>query len=523
VVDASLLNWGRDLTTEQVAERTVRVYRDRSASLVELLDDSARWGDRPYLAEADRRLSFVAHRHAARSVAWALQDAGVNPGDTVVVLGANAIEWLVTFWAILEAGAVVVMGNAWWSAREVEAALATVAPALVVADADRLGSVPAGVPTLAFADVASAMAGDRGITAPVAATRHEDDPAVVLFTSGTTGAAKGAVLSHRAVLNTQQGLLDITRRLPAELPADYHRIVSLLSVPLFHLGGLQALVAALLTGATLVFLPGRFDAAEALALIENEGVTTWSAVPTMVRRVIDHPDAQLRDVSSVRSVMIGGAPVAPALLERVAAAFPNARRGTGSSYGLTEAGGVVATGVGTTAAEPGAVGRPLPTVEVRITPHTGEILVRSPSVMTGYLGGNGDDGIDTDGWLHTGDVGYLDVSGGLHVVDRSKDIVIRGGENVAAAHVESHLLAHDDVAEAAVIGLAHSDLGEEVAAVIVAQADRHPTEIELRAFLAERLAHFEVPTRWWLRSEPLPVTDIGKVAKRLLRDSWPQP
>jgi long-chain acyl-CoA synthetase len=165
----------------------------------------------------------------------------------------------------------------------------------------------------------------------------------------------------------------------------------------------------------------------------------------------------------------------------------------------------------------------LPTVEVRITPRTREILVRSPSVMAGYIGGNEHDGIDTDGWLHTGDLGYLDVGGVLYVVDRSKDIVIRGGENVAAAHVESHLLAHDDVAEAAVIGLPHSDLGEEVAAVIVAQPDRHPTEMELRAFLAGRLAHFEVPTRWWLRSEPLPVTDIGKVAKNVLRDSWPEP
>jgi long-chain acyl-CoA synthetase len=225
---------------------------------------------------------------------------------------------------------------------------------------------------------------------------------------------------------------------------------------------------------------------------------------------------------------MGGSPVMPELVARTRAAFPQARRGVGTAYGLSESGGVLTTGTGDDyAARPHSVGKALPVVELRIDhaddQGVGEILARSPTVMTGYWGLPDDHTVDTDGWLHTGDVGGLDEDGHLYVLDRSKDVIIRGGENIASSHVEDRLLTHPDVAQVAVIGRPHPDLGEEVAAVVVPRAGAQVSVAGLTNHAAAGLAHFEVPTAWWVRAEPLPLNSVGKVLKRQLRDSWPAP
>jgi long-chain acyl-CoA synthetase len=242
----------------------------------------------------------------------------------------------------------------------------------------------------------------------------------------------------------------------------------------------------------------------------------------MVTRVLEDPTLPGRDLSAVRSISLGGSPVTPELADRLRAAFPSVRRGVSTVYGMTEAGGTVAAASGATMAEhPQTSGRPMPVVELRIDAAddscTGEIVVRTPSQMLGYWAETGPGSIDADGWLRTGDLGYLD-DGLLYVTGRAKDVIIRGGENIAAAHVEEVLNRHPAVAAVAVVALPDPDFGEIVGAII--QPRGPVTVAELTEFAAARLGRFQVPARWWLHPGPLPMTEAGKADKRTLRASW---
>lgn len=354
----------------------------------------------------------------------------------------------------------------------------------------------------------------------------------MLFTSGTTGPPKGAVLSHRGIIATLQSLAIVTKRLTSEggTPAPASR--SLLSLPLFHIGGLQQIITPMLAGGTLVFSERKFDPARIVRLIEQEHIAVWSSVPTMVGRVIDHLAASaLGPLAGLRTVGLGGSPVPEALRRAVTEWFPNAARGPAVTYGLSEAGGVVTTGIGEALqTRPGCVGKPLPCTTVRIADPdgggVGEVLVRSPSVMLGYwdrdvasrIAAAGP--VDADRWLSTGDIGKVDSDGYLYILDRSKDIVIRGGENIATPHVENRLLEHPAVREAVVIGLPHDELGEELAAVVLTHRGAEVTEQDLGAFCKETLAYFEVPTSWWFRDDELPQNETGKILKRAVQKQW---
>jgi long-chain acyl-CoA synthetase len=330
------------------------------------------------------------------------------------------------------------------------------------------------------------------------------------------------VLSHRSIIANQHNFLALTRRLPSQIPDGHASVRILFSSPLFHTGGVQAITSAMLTGATIVLHVGRFDPGTVLQTIERERISAWTGVPTVVQRVIEHPDALSRDLSSLRSLGMGGAPLPDVLIKRASQAFPSVRRGVSTNYGMTEAGGIIASASGDDVkARPGTSGRVLPAVELRIdTQETskGEVLVRSAALMSGYWG-EVEQPIDAYGWLRTGDVGRLDEDGFLYIVDRLKDIVIRGGENIATAHVEAVLLEHPAVAAVAVMGLPHDDLGEEVAAVVAARDDTLSSE-ELADFARSRLAHFEVPSRWWLREGSFPTTITDKIDKRRLKAEW---
>jgi long-chain acyl-CoA synthetase len=522
--------WGSEVAELEVLGHPCLSFVKRRRHLADLLIDGRRFGAREYIVQGERRLSFDQHEAAVRGAAALLRESGVRRGDRVMLLGANSAEWVVGYWAILAANAIVVLGNAWWSQAELAHALRQVSPSLVLADAARAKSLPDGQARLAFADLATALSAQGPVPAVERAPVDEDDPAVVLFTSGTTGLPKGAVLSHRGILATLQSLALLTRRLPlpgAEPPPPSR---SLLSIPLFHVGGLQQIITPMVGGGTLVFTEGRFDPGRVVGLLERERVTVWSTVPTMVSRIMDwmeetgHPG-----LSAVRTVGLGGSPVGMQLRQKVPRWFPNASGGAAVTYGLSEGGGVLVTAAGRELLNrPGAVGKPLKVVDLRIDDPDeegcGEILARSPSVMLGYW--PDPDQLDevgpitADRWLRTGDIGRIDADGYLYVTDRSKDIVIRGGENIATPNVENRLMEHPAVREVAVIGLPHEHLGEEVAAVVVLAEGSQVGPDELAAFAAAQLAYFEVPTQWRIQHQALPQNATGKILKRQLRDQW---
>ena len=522
----------------EVVEGTVhghpcRMYRARPSTVSELTYQGRRWADRVFIVHGERRVTYAYHELATGLAGRLLQNHGVGTGDRVAIFARNSAEWSVAFFAALRIGAVAVPCNGWWSADEVAHACGEVSPAVIVTDDRSRDRVPEGYPQLPLEEITACLdvaAARDLVTAPDLVT-SEDQLGVILFTSGTTGAPRGVALSHRALIANVQNFLVVSRKLPHQVPDDNPASVTLASLPLFHIGAIQLLMVPFVHGSRIVFSRGRFDPVEVLRLVEDEGITMWSAVPTMVRRVLDHEALASARTTSLRTIVLGGAPVAQDLLRRIAESIPTAKRGTGQAYGLSEAGGVVSTAVAAGLKDhPGSSGRLMPVVEVRIADPddkgTGEILVRSPAVMEGYwdaeVGPRSDGTVTEDRWLHTGDLGYVDGDGYLYVRGRLKDLIIRGGENIAPGHVESRLLAHPGVAEAAVIGVPHADLGEEVAAVVVlseAGADR-PAPAELAEFCREALGGFEVPTRWWIRAEPLPKNDSGKILKRLLLDEW---
>lgn len=495
------------------------MYSPRRLHAASLLDDAAMWADRTHLVQGDRRLTYAETFARINGVAAILREHGVGPGDRLLLLAPNSPEWIVTQWAGLRAGAVVALGNGWWSDPEIAHAVDLLAPTLVVADASRLARLPVGTLALDIADLVD-VAEDDALPVPPA---DEDDPALIIFTAGTTGAPKGVVLAHRSVIANLHNLLAGAGRLPHQLDPSRAPTVTLQSGPLFHVGGVQSTMLNLLSGATVVFLEGRFDPGQVLDLIERERVTVWGAVPTMASRLVEHPDVAKRDLSSVRSITMGGAPVQPQLLARLREVFPHAGKGLSTIYGMTELGGTVASASGALMAEhPRTAGPPGPTVDLRIdNPDAngeGEIVVRTPGQMLGYWGGGETELLDSDGFVHTGDLGRL-VDGLLYVTGRLKDLIIRGGENIAPAHVEAALLTHPRVRNAAVLGRPDPHFGEIVGAVV--ETEPGVTAAELTAHVTPLLSRFAVPAVWWLRTDPLPMTDAGKTDKRALSASWP--
>ncbi len=523
--------WGTEPVRSASGGIPFQMYEPRRRRIAELLLDARRWGPRVHLVQGERRLTFDHVFSAIEHLAARLAGLGVGPGDRILLLAANSPEWVISLWAGLRIGAVVAPGNGWWSEEEVAHALELVDPTVVIGDDRRLAKVSGGTRTVRIEDLRALVDDARDAPAPPLAPLgegEENDPALIVFTAGTTGLPKGVTLAHRSWIAQMHMTLATSRRLPHTLPDDHPGFVSMLTGPLFHIVGIHATGLAMLGAGRLVFLEGRFDAGQVLELIEREGVEVWGAIPTMTLRVLDHPDLATRDVTSLRSIPLGGAPVSPELMDRLQRAFVNTERRITQVYGMAETSGTVARASGRLIrSHPGTAGRPLAPVDMKISepdPRTGEgeILVRSPTQMLGYWREEKATIIDPEGFVHTGDLGRIDSDGLLYVTGRAKDVVIRGGENVAAAYVESVLLGHPDVADVAVIGLPHPDLGEEVAAAIFARAGVRVDTAALAAYAAQRMAHFAVPSRWWISSDPLPMTGSGKADKQGLRAVWPQ-
>jgi long-chain acyl-CoA synthetase len=389
-----------------------------------------------------------------------------------------------------------------------------------------------------------------GVIAPSAALPDvdidADDDATMFYTSGTTGHPKGAVGTHRNLVTNLMGVFFHGQRSTLRFGGgnvdengNSIRNSILLSVPLFHATGcLAVLITNVAAGGKLVMMH-HFDAATALGIIESERITSFGGVPTIAMQILDHPDFDKFDTSSVTSVAYGGAPAPPDLVRRIRSAFPKGQPSNG--YGLTETSAGVCSNSGPDyVAKPTSCGPPVPVCEVAIVPEDfegdeptselatgpevlGELWIKGPMVIRGYW--NKPDATAkafTRGWLHTGDIARIDEEGFVYIVDRAKDMIIRGGENVYSVIVEAVISDHPDVADCAVVGLAHHTLGEEVAAVIVLRPGRVVEAEEILRHVAQHLARYEVPTKIFFRSSPLPRNPQGKVLKRELRDSLEQ-
>lgn len=523
-----------EMTVESVLGVPIPVLAHRRRSLRELLEHSLGWGERDYLITEDRRLSFTEHAAAAGALATALATRyGVGKGDRVGILAANGPDWVITFWAAQCLGAIPVGYNAWWAPPEIAYGLEHTAPTVVIADAKRaavLAETGTDIPVLTMDDDLPALIAEFGGGEIPNTPVGEDDPAVILYTSGTSGRPKGVVHSQRNMVAisdyhrfTDAMLAAFSGQPPSDAPSDRRYLVT---APLFHIASLHNLVIPrLVTGAAAVFPHGAFEVGRVLSLVERERVTNWAAVPTMASRLLDHDVAQ-HDLSSLSALSLNSAPSSPALLASLREKIPSLQFALTTSYGLTESGtaATVATPLDLVA-DDASVGRPIfgVAVEIRdadgaVVPdgEEGEICIRSPYVMLGYWNDEAATAkaIDGERWLRSGDFGTL-TDGRLTVSGRRTDLILRGGENVYPTEIENVLCEHPAVAECAVFGVAHPDLGQEVAAVVVAEPGAVDPE-ELRAFVAARLAYFKVPARWRLTAEALPRNATGKVTRREL-------
>lgn len=535
----------------EIAEVPIRgvptkVFVNAPPTLVHTLEISRQFGDRTFVVYEDDRWTFAEHFEIAANLAHRLiDDFGVAKGDRVAIAMRNFPEWIATFWATTAAGGIVVPLNAWWTAGELEYALSDSGAKVLVADEERARSLDERLESTAVTtkivargsldgwvpfDEVVALGGPGEL--PVVPIDPEDD-ATIFYTSGTTGVPKGAVGTHRNICtitaNGQYALARGAALAGRELPPLTERPQAgrLLSVPLFHVTGCHAtMVGSTASGSKLVMMY-RWNPERALELIERERLTTFGGVPSMVWEVLESPNFADHDLSSITSIGYGGAPAPPELVRRIGEHFPVAAPGNG--YGLTETSSVaIANGGADYVRKPHSIGRPIAVVDIRIvdpagndlgTDAVGELLIKGPNVVRGYWN-KPDETANSfvDGWLHTGDLAYIDDEGFVTIADRAKDVVIRGGENVYCAEVEGVLYEHPSITEATVIGVPHRVLGEEVGAVVVLRQGQNATAEELQAHVREHLAGFKVPTHVWFRDEPLPRNPAGKVLKRALRD-----
>ena len=536
-----------------IAERRVsgvlqRYWSRAPRSLRDVWETSAAHGDRDYIVYEDERYTYAdAHRIVGAMATTLARQFGLGPGDRFAVALRNYPEWVFSFWAGVALGAVAVPLNAWWSAEELAFGLDDSGCSVLVADRERLerlapelaprphiGVVAVRSPVvsdgaLRFEDAVRA-AGERVSVIPVE-RREPDDDAAVLYTSGTTGRPKGAVATHRNLTNALVNAEYLARPRPGHFPAPDARPAraTLLSFPLFHVAGLVSHLIPFTARGDKLVLMYRWDADRAVDLIERERITALSGVVTTTMQLLERASARGADLSSLKSLAAGASAVPPEFVRRVDRQF-TAKVSPGNGYGLTETCGAMIGIAGAAYRDkPTSVGRPLsPLNEVRVVDENGsdvpagevgEIWLKGPTVVRGYLNDDAATAASfTDGWFHTGDLGTVDADGFVAVVDRLKDVVIRGGENVYAAEVEAVLFDHPDVIDAAVIGVPHARLGEEVAAVVRRRPGSHLDAEDLRTHAAARLAQFKVPQVVVFRDEPLPRNAAGKVLKRVLRE-----
>lgn len=546
----------------EVEEREIRgarikVWKNAPPTLAEVFAMSQFFGDRTYMVNEDERVTFDAHRRAVARFAARLVADGVQKGDRVAIVMRNLPEWSVVFWGAALAGAIVTPLNAWWTGPELEYGLQDSGTKLVIADAERWERLREHVDNCPDLEkVYVSRSSEQDISDPRVQKLEEvlghpntwaaieqvdlpnvaldpDEDATIFYTSGTTGKPKGAVITHRNIISNVFNALAAQSRAflrrgeapPAPNPMAAQKAI-LISVPFFHATGCFAImVPALLAGMKLV-MQRKWNADQALEIIQRERITNAGGVPTIAWQIIEHPRFNEFDLSSLESIAYGGAPSAPELVRRLKERFPKMTPGQG--WGMTETSATATSNVGEDyERKPSSCGVPSPTGEVRIvgadgkdvpTGEVGELWYRGPIVVRCYWNKpQATAETFVDGWVKTGDLARVDDEGFVYIVDRAKDMLIRGGENIYCVEVENALYDHPAVMDAAVVGIPHRTLGEEPGAVVHLKPGTTATEEELRHFVAQKLAAFKVPVKVAFLDETLPRNANGKILKRDLK------
>jgi long-chain acyl-CoA synthetase len=523
--------WGRDC----------RVFKQAPPTLRDLFESTR--SDETYLIYEQERYSFSESWQRASQIATALvNDCGIKKGDRVAISMRNYPEWTLAFSAITSIGAVAVAMNALWTAEEMRYGLENSGAKVLFADQERIDRLLPMIDELSVklvavrpkqtlpaevANLADLVGQYPGVDMPaVELSMH--DPATILYTSGSTGYPKGAVSCHGNILTALmswelEGQIATTLSgvAPEEMP---YQAATLLAVPLFHATGLLAVMLMSYRSQRKMIGLYKWDVQQAMSLIEAEKISTFVAPAAMTGDLVNASKTSSHDLSSLAMVGGGGAPRAPEQVKRISESFGNALPNTG--WGMTET-NAIGTGIGGEdyLAHPGSSGRCSAALDIRIVSEAGDVLpngtpgelqIRGSSVIEGYWQrpeANAETFVD--GWLRTGDVAYIDAEGYVYIVDRIKDLVIRGGENIGCAEVEAGLLEHANILEASVYAVPDERLGEEVGATLY--CDEALTAEHITEFLASRIARFKIPRYLIFSAEPLPRIASGKIDKRHLR------
>ncbi len=549
-------------TTIDVRGVPIKVFESALPSMRTVWELARGYGDRDYVVYEDERFTFLEADAIIRALAARLVDVhGVQPGDRVALAMRNYPEWVFGYWATISIGAAVVGMNAWWTSEEMKYGLSDSKPKVLIADGERVerllpvldelrADAPLALMTVRYdGDLPEGAERWEDVIDPASAPAElpsvdidPDDDACIFYTSGTTGFPKGAQLTHRGSVHNLLNIVFMTTvaglasakagATPPPAATDAagqpSQAVFMAPTPLFHVTANNCLLhPATIAGGRIVFTY-KWDAGRALELIEREGVTNFSGVPTMSREMLMHPDWEMRDTSTLAGMGGGGAPLQPDLVDKIDKSLKGGAPSTG--YGLTETHGIVTANSGSLyVAKPSSCGRVVPTLEAKLVDESdnevpagqpGELCVRGAIVIKGYLN-RPEATADSirDGWFHTGDVATIDEDGFVFIVDRIKDMVLRGGENVYCSEVEAAIYELDGVAEAAVFGVPDDRLGEIVGAAIVLSPGASMTEEQLVATLGEHLAKFKIPERVWFLNDSLPRNANGKFVKRDLKES----
>ena len=538
-----------EIAVKEVRGVPIRTYANAAQNLRDLWLSTQAFADRDYLVYEDERITYAqAHEQVASLANWLIAQ-GVKPGDRVAIAMRNYPEWMLCYWATLSVGAAVVGMNAWWIGSEMLYALEDSTPKVMILDSERLqqlGDLRKEVSDIALLGVRFPAA-EAGVTPwadaianPAALPMLDidtDEDACIFYTSGTTGKPKGAQLTHRGCVSNVWSMMfagALQRTLAVKnglLEADAEPAVpsALVTTPLFHVTANNCVAhGTTLAGGKLTHMY-KWDAGVALELIEKEKITAVSGVPVMAREIISHPNFATTDTSTLLTLGGGGAQLQPDLVGKIEAEVATARPNTG--YGMTETCGIITSiSADHFVDKPASCGPAMPAFESKVVNpdsgvemplgEAGELWVRGGHVIRGYL--NREEATAesiVDGWLRTGDMAKKDEDDFIFIVDRIKDMVLRGGENIYCAEVESAIFDHEDVAECTVFGVEDDRLGEEVGVALLLKPGATITADELRGHCAGKLAKFKIPRYFWFMNEALPRNASGKFLKRELRDS----
>ncbi|WP_225008333.1 MULTISPECIES: class I adenylate-forming enzyme family protein [Novosphingobium] len=547
-----------EMRETEIRGRTYRTYVNAMGTLREIFEIGRGWGDREFLVFEDERLTYDQAFRAAGALGRVLSERyGVRKGDRLVIAMRNLPEWIIAFWAGASIGAVLTPLNAWGTGEELAYGIENSGARVAIVDGERLDRL---APCLAGLDLAGlivtrgeaahgAVSWESLIGKPADYGALPDDPmpdpecdtddlATILYTSGTTGRPKGAMGSHRNIMTNMvslgfNGARAAIRRgegLPPppdpDAPPPPQKTI-LVPVPMFHVTGTNSMMVPAIVGGAKIVLMYKWNPERFLELIEREKVNSTTGVPAMVWQVLESPDFGKRDLSSLEAYSYGGAAIAPELAIRFSQVFPWFPIGQG--YGATETSSVSAThSAEDYLTHPDSVGVAVPCVDLKVVDDAGkdlpqgsvgELCIRGPNVVAGYWNNpEGTAAAFTDGWYHTGDVCRIDEEGFVYLLDRKKDMLIRGGENIYCVEVESVLVSHPAVIDAAVVGLPDRVLGEEVGALVQLKPGASVSEAELKAYVARHLAPFKVPVAIDVRTEEFPRNASGKTLKPVLRE-----